>query len=55
MKFSSMLRWSINDTLTLIGIGMTFWGLYLWWPPLAWMVIGIFLVVLGVTRESSES
>ena len=54
MKLSGKIRWSMNDTLVLMGVGMVFWGLYLWWPPLAWMLVGTFLIIIGITRESSE-
>lgn len=54
MRFWNILGWSINDSLTLVGAGMVFWGLYQWWPPLAWMAAGSALVWLGLTRQSME-
>jgi len=36
------------DVLALAGLGLTSWGLFLWWPPLAAIWPGLLLTALGL-------
>lgn len=53
MRILRILGGSINELFTLGGLGMAFYGLHLWWPPLAWMIGGAALLWLGLTRAAA--
>ena len=44
--------WSPSNALVIAGAALASWGLYLWWPPLAFMMGGAFLVVMGLMLEA---
>jgi hypothetical protein len=39
------------DAMVLTGFGMCFYGLYLCWPPLAWIICGAALIWYGLASS----
>lgn len=37
----------VHDAFFLVGVALQGYGLWLYWPPLAYMVVGTELMVLG--------
>lgn len=53
-RLQTAWRWLILNTAGLGGLALLGRGLYLWWPPACWMVLGALLIagaVAGVLRS----
>jgi len=48
IKFRVSIKEPLKDLLAIIGIGLLFYGIYLIYPPAAYIALGLGLIYVGV-------